>query len=136
MVYARVSRSHRDMEPELSCVNGTSWKSDGLGQLPVEGNILRCSIGLCRKYKRHTLDYVHIIIIMYILHRLLSSSCAVLEALGKYFKFELTVGLNGRVWVNSASVVHVIAITNAILNSEYKTPEECQVMVDSIAEKL
>lgn len=70
------------------------------------------------------------------LHRLLSPSCAVLEALGKYFKFELTVGLNGRVWVNSASVVHLIAITNAILNSEYKTPEECIAMVNSIVEKL
>lgn len=68
--------------------------------------------------------------------RLLSPSCDLLEALGKYFKFELTVGLNGRVWVNSPSVVHVIAISNAILNSEYKTAEECIAMVNSIAERL
>ena len=51
-MYARVSRSHKDMEPELSCVDGTSGKSAGLGQLPVEGNMLHCSIGLCRKYVR------------------------------------------------------------------------------------
>ena len=59
-----------------------------------------------------------------------------IEALGKYFKFELTIGMNGRVWVNSGSVVQVIAITNAIEKSEYVTDEQCRHMVDSIAERL
>ena len=59
-----------------------------------------------------------------------------LEALGKHFKFELTVGLNGRIWVNSSNVVHTIAISNAILNSEYMTAEQCRLAVDSIVEKL
>ena len=57
------------------------------------------------------------------------------EALGKYFKFELTVGMNGRVWVNSGSVVQVIAITNAIERSEGMTEEQCRHMVDTTAER-
>ena len=61
-----------------------------------------------------------------------------IEALGKYFKFELTVGMNGRVWVNSGSVVQVIAITNAIQKCEQMTDddERCRRMVDSIAERM
>ena len=58
------------------------------------------------------------------------------EALGKYFKFELTVGMNGRVWVNSGSVVQVIAITNAILKSEHMTSDQCRHMVESITERM
>ena len=71
-----------------------------------------------------------------LIHRLLSPSCAVLEALGKYFKFESTVGLNGRVWVNSSNVVHTIAISNAILNSEHLTAEQCKLAVKSVVERL
>lgn len=48
LVYARVSRAHRDMEAELSCMD-TSGKANGLGQLPVEGYLVHCSIGLARK---------------------------------------------------------------------------------------
>jgi exosome complex component RRP40 len=59
----------------------------------------------------------------------------VTEALGKYFKFELTVGMNGRVWVNSGSVVQVIAITSALEKSESMTDDQCRHMVDSIAER-
>lgn len=61
-----------------------------------------------------------------------------IEALGKYFKFELTVGMNGRVWVNSGSVVQVIAITNAIQKCEQMTDDDEQYrhMVDSIAERM
>ena len=49
MVYARVSRAHKDMEAELSCVDGTSGKSNGLGPLPVQGYLIHCSMGLARK---------------------------------------------------------------------------------------
>ena len=50
VVYARVSRAHRDMEAELSCIDG-SGKASGLGPLPVAGYLIqRCSIGLARKW--------------------------------------------------------------------------------------
>lgn len=49
VVYVVVSHAHRDMEAQLSCVDGTSGKADGLGQLPESGYLLHCSIGLSRK---------------------------------------------------------------------------------------
>ena len=86
--------------------------------------------------KEDNLVLPRVTIVVFFLHRLLSTSCAVTEALGKYFKFELTVGMNGRVWVNSGSVVQVIAITNAIQKSELMTDEQCRQMVDSVAQRM
>ena len=48
LVWARVSRAHRHMEAELSCVE-VSGKGNGLGKLPVAGYLIHCSSGLARK---------------------------------------------------------------------------------------
>lgn len=50
VVYCRVSRAHRAIEAELSCVEG-SGKAGGLGPLPSSphSNLFHCSLGLCRK---------------------------------------------------------------------------------------
>ena len=69
--------------------------------------------------------------------RLLSSSpVPVLEALRDHFKFELTVGMNGIVWINSDQMAHTIAISNAIESSEYMSPDQCSLMVEGIVERL
>ena len=49
LVYARVSHAHKDLETELSCVEGSSGKANGLGALPVAGYLQHCSMGLARK---------------------------------------------------------------------------------------
>ncbi len=47
VVYARLTLSNKDMDPELSCTT-TSGKANGMGKL--EGGFLAdCSLGLCRK---------------------------------------------------------------------------------------
>ncbi len=48
--------------------------------------------------------------------RLLEDNCIVLQCLGRALAFELAIGVNGRVWSNSANPLHTIIITNAILN--------------------
>ena len=67
--------------------------------------------------------YSHFTVIRYpfslfiiVLCRLLSKSCVVLSELGKYYKYESVVGLNGRVWVSSASLVITIVIINTLHN--------------------
>lgn len=47
--------------------------------------------------------------------------CVVLRALATKLKFELAIGLNGKVWVNSESDLATVLITNAILNSVSQT---------------
>jgi exosome complex component RRP40 len=48
-VYARVSLANKDMEPELDCVNPSTGKSDGYGELK-EGFVIKSSLGLARRY--------------------------------------------------------------------------------------
>lgn len=68
--------------------------------------------------------------------RLLVDPCPVLLALEREFKFECSVGMNGRVWVKAASTAHTIAISNALLSSEFMSSEQCKRMVAQIVERL
>ena len=60
----------------------------------------------------------------------------VLRLLGKNFPFEVTVGLNGRVWIKSKGLINTIAVANAITNSEFLSENETKRMVDKIMKEL
>ncbi|SAM03289.1 hypothetical protein [Absidia glauca] len=111
LVYCRVSMANPDMEPELECVNPTTSRADGFGELKG-GFVFKCSLGLCR--------------------RLLNPTTPILTLLGEHIPFELAVGMNGRVWVNTNSCRETILISNAIQNSEYLSEKECESMVQSL----
>ena len=67
-------------------------------------------------------------------YRLLSKSCVVLGALGKYYKYECVAGLNGRVWISSSSLLTTIVISNCILASEYMTSDAVIEMVSQASQ--
>jgi len=48
LVYARVSLTSRDMDPELECFDPASGKSDGFGELKG-GLMVFCSLQICRQ---------------------------------------------------------------------------------------
>ncbi|EDO36096.1 predicted protein [Nematostella vectensis] len=114
LVYCRLSIANKDMEPELDCTDG-SGKSTGLG--PLSGGFMfNCSLGLTRK--------------------LLNKDFILLKLLGKYFPFECTVGLNGRVWINAKTTINIIAISNAISNSEFMDNQQIETMVRQLVEGI
>ncbi|XP_065069498.1 putative exosome complex component rrp40 [Rhopilema esculentum] len=114
LVYARLSMVNKDMEPELTCMD-TTGKSNGLGQLNG-GFLIKVSLRLARKLLRP--DHI------------------VLALLGRHFPFEVTVGLNGRIWINSKGILNTIAVANAITNSEFLGDKEIKTMVDKIVNEL
>ncbi|CAM6110313.1 unnamed protein product [Calypogeia fissa] len=75
LVYARVVKSHRDINPELSCMDVTG-KSAGFGLLKG-GYLFECSTGLARTL-------------------LSKRTCPVLEALGKSLQKFTIVLPNGK----------------------------------------
>lgn len=111
LVYCRVAMANKDMEAELECINPTTGRADGFGELKG-GYVFKCSLGLCR--------------------RLLDPKTPILALLGEHFPFEIAVGMNGRVWVNSESVKNTIMLANAIQTSEYLSTEECKAMVEGL----
>jgi exosome complex component RRP40 len=68
-------------------------------------------------------------------NRCLAADNVVLQALGKSVPFEIAVGVNGRVWVNTGSVDHTILVSNCIINSEHMTPSQVRLMVQELLER-
>jgi len=48
LLYARVSLSHKDMEPEIECFDAQTRKSAGFGELKG-GFVAMCSLKMCRQ---------------------------------------------------------------------------------------
>ncbi|KAF9508341.1 hypothetical protein BS47DRAFT_1302998 [Hydnum rufescens UP504] len=93
LIYARVCLAHRDMEPEIECVDPTTHKSDGFGELK-SGFMVTCSLGLARS--------------------LLSNSHPLLRFIGARFPFEVAIGTNGRVWFKASEVKQTACLARAI----------------------
>lgn len=120
LVYCRVILCDKDMEPELTCTS-VHFKKDWVtgeslfGELKG-GYLFECSLGLARK--------------------LVEDDCFVLQCLGRHIPFELAVGANGRVWVNSAHTMHTVLISNAILNSEHMNDSMIQTLVNRLVQSV
>ncbi len=63
------------------------------------------------------------------------SNC-VLNEFGKALKFEIAIGANGLLWVNSPNFFHTTAILNAVVASEALDEEETKTMVAAVLENL
>jgi exosome complex component RRP40 len=113
------------MEPEVACVS-SHGKKEGFGPL-LDGFMFQCHTGLAREYA----SYLSLLCIL-ILSCLVEDSLVLLE-LGKYFPYEVAVGINGRIWVNSTSPFNTILVSNAIQNSSYMNSDQISSMVNSLA---
>ncbi|WVQ73177.1 hypothetical protein IAR50_002741 [Cryptococcus sp. DSM 104548] len=93
LVFARVVSASRDMEPELECFDANTGKSDGFGELKG-GVMINCSLQLCRQ--------------------LLDRNYPLLPAIASAFPFEISIGLNGRVWLKAETVSETLAMKRVI----------------------
>lgn len=100
LVYARVVSADRFTEPELTCVNPITGKSDGFGDLKTtdergERNgvamLFSVSVGLARSLGRPGNGLFKMV-----------AECGI--------AFEAATGANGKVWVRGSEVKHVIAV--------------------------
>ncbi|XP_001605422.1 exosome complex component RRP40 [Nasonia vitripennis] len=116
IVYAKLIVASKDMESELVCVDSFGKKGK-LGVLSPNGMLLTCSLSLVRK--------------------ILKANCPLLRLLSEELKYEIAVGMNGKIWIKSkSSVEDTIAVANAILAAEFTPPEEYQSLCNSIMKSL
>lgn len=124
LAYARLSLANKHMDPELECMSSSTGKAEGLGPL-TGGMLFDISLGLAR--------------------RLMMSQPAekgkvvVLEELGDAgIAFEIAVGRNGKVWVDSKSVKTTLAIGRVLRETDEKglTVEEQKKLVKKVAREL
>eukprot|EP01038_Epipyxis_sp_PR26KG_P016255 gene16255-22137_t len=118
IVYARVMIASRGVDTELSCLTLSGTKKEWTTGETVYGELVQ---GLL----------VHVSSVT--IKTLLQPDCPVLTNLAKYFAFEVSVGMNGCVWLRGMSIMETIIIRNAILNSEILLdPLEIMVMVEKL----
>lgn len=104
VIYAKLIAAFPNMEPEVVCCD-SAGRSEGLGHLNGDGMIFSCSLHLCRN--------------------LLHQKCKLLQCLGSVFKkFEVCVGMNGKIWIRSYSVDETLEIADALLSAENVSLEE------------
>ncbi|PSN53314.1 Exosome complex component RRP40 [Blattella germanica] len=111
LVFAKLLTASRDMEPELVCVDSYGKKGK-LGQLQGDGFLFNCSLNLIRK--------------------ILNPQCCLLKTLGRDIPYDISVGMNGKIWVKAKSVRATIAIGNAILGAEHLNEEEIKIMCNKL----
>jgi len=114
-IYATLLSASKDMEPELVCIDGTGKKGK-LGVLDPEGFLFTCSLNLVRK--------------------ILNPKCHLLKDLGKELPYEISVGMNGKVWVKAKDSRSTIAIASAILAVENLRYDEIKQQTEAILDKL
>ena len=68
--------------------------------------------------------------------RLLSRPpCPVLAALEKHLKqFEVAIGLNGKIWVNSPSIARTVIACNAIQRAEFMSSTQTELLVSKLVD--
>ena len=99
LVYARIVSADRFTEPELTCINPLTAKSDGFGHLKTTDHrgekvahamLFHISLGLARS--------------------LLRPAHPLLGLVAQHFPFEAAIGQNGAVWVRANEPSHLIAV--------------------------
>ncbi|KAL3134986.1 hypothetical protein ABBQ32_007940 [Trebouxia sp. C0010 RCD-2024] len=114
IVYARVTSADRDLDPVLACVDAQG-KASGFGQLK-EGYLITSNTHYAR--------------------RLLSRPpCPVLASLEKHLKqFEVAVGMNGKIWIDSPSTARTVIACNAIQRAEFMSSAQTELLVSKLVD--
>lgn len=113
VLVAKVKMATPFMESEISCVEYAS--SVLLGQLE-SGFLITVSLNYALQLKK--------------------SSSKLLYLLGQFVPYEIVVGTNGKIWINSASIRLTIALGSVILKAEHLKEEDIQDLVISFNKSL
>jgi exosome complex component RRP40 len=124
LVYARVTLANKHMDPELECVSSTTGKSDGLGPL-TGGMVFTISLSMARRLMLPRPSE--------------QGALVLLEELGSQgLPFEIAVGRNGKVWIDSGKVILTLGIGKALQETDEKGLglEEQQKLAKKVARSI
>ena len=106
LVYARVCKASKYEDTEIECFNSGTGKAEGMG--PLKGGMLfNTSPGFARRLMMGTDKEGRS-----------KGGVVVLEEAGEKVKFEVAVGRNGRVWVDSGSVRETLLVGRLLVRAD------------------
>lgn len=94
LIYARVSSAIAEVDVEIECLDPTTGKDGGFGLLEG-GYVFDVSLAFARTL-------------------LFDAQFPLLAQLVKKCKFEIAIGLNGKIWINTEDLKHTLSAANAI----------------------
>lgn len=104
LVYARITLANKHMDPEIECFSSSTGKSEGLGPL-TGGMVFDISLGMARRLMMPAPAE--------------RGGLVVLEELGNAgVAFEIAVGRNGKVWVDSKTPMATLAVGKVIQDTD------------------
>lgn len=103
LVYARVASASKYLEPEIVCYNPSTGKSEGMGEL-IGGMVFDITLGMARRLLMGKQKE--------------EGAMSVLEEIAEKVPFEVAVGRNGRVWVNSGGVKEILMVGRALQETD------------------
>ncbi|MCJ1287338.1 exosome non-catalytic core subunit rrp40 [Xylographa opegraphella] len=103
LVYAKITSASKHMDPEITCCNPSTGKSDGMGELK-EGMVFDLSLGMARR--------------LLLAKQREEGGLVILEEIAEKIPFEIAVGRNGKVWVNSKGVKEILLVGNALQETD------------------
>lgn len=121
LLYARVSRAVKGEDVEIECVNSATGKSDGLG--PLKGGMtFDVSLAFARRLMQPGGQ----------------GGIVILNVLGEKLRFEIAVGRNGIIWLDSTSIKATITIGRLLTEADTQnwSIEQQQAAVKSALKSL
>lgn len=113
VIAAKIKVATPYMESEISCVEYAN--SVILGQLE-NGFLITVNLNYALQLRK--------------------SNSKLLYHLGQFVPYEIVIGANGKIWINSASVRSTIAIGNAILKAEHLKEEDIPNLIKNFNKSL
>lgn len=116
LVYARVSNASPEVDVEIECIDPTTGKDGGLGLL--EGG------------------YVFDVTLSFARSLLFDINHSFLDLLVKKCKFEIAIGLNGKIWIKADELSYTLALAKSIEKAQFVKPVEFTKVINSTFKEL
>ena len=128
VVYCRVTEAHKDLDTKLTCESpetnkGWSTNEVYLCHLTTGGEDPASEYSGCNCVVDVSLAHAR---------ALLSESAVLFDLLGKSIPYEITIGQNGRIWLQAGSAREVVMLRLSLLTSAKLSVVEQEVMIENL----
>lgn len=133
LIYAQIVSAHKYAEIELTCVDASTGKSNGFGELKTEREEITTNTAKKVSESKSSSASANIFSISCGLARsLLNEKHPLLARLATHFPFEVAIGVNGYVWVRARNVKHVIAVGRVLDYADAKAMNESTIAAKEV----
>lgn len=116
LIYARISHADPEIDVEIECLDPTTGKDGGFGVLE-NGYVFEVSLAFARTL-------------------LFDQNFPLLNLLVKRCKFEIAIGLNGKIWVKTDDLRHSLAVSKSIENSQFVKKDQFNKIIATTFKEL